>query len=384
MGNPDSVSNPDDLQRKAAFLIILLLVIMRLVPVQGSILVQVEETKVTVMEGMDVQLTCVVFDSQKVEADEVIAIWQRGAERSRGKIRVGWDQDKQQGNTVLNLTKVTTNDTGEYTCLVKIRDSFDYKRVSMKVLPWIGGHDRMTLSLQRHGRKSRREVNDTIERNAEQENLVVGLIRDFGIMQNVTKITACLPLPQAAGEPIPWGIIPVTTMPESFKNVSWSCQLVPKQVVVWKDVCMTNRAMTREECEKKPNYYDWVQNTRKCLIDFPIDEPCNKIRIRTKSQRDEMSCQNVTQNFDTWKSWKTLWGPSVLEHYSYLGEVQWCIQWSGVNNQSHYRAIITSTSSREFRPQKEDWNCTEVFTCDTPEDRIGLVPVKMALKWGCE
>ncbi|KAL9871155.1 uncharacterized protein GJ701_016870 [Geothlypis trichas] len=367
MGNPDGVSDSDDLPRKAAFLIILLLVIMRLVPVQGSTLVQAEETKIT---GMDVQLTCVILDSQKVEAGEVIAIWQRGAEGSRGKKGVGWDQNKQQGNTVLNPTKVTTNDTGEYWCWAA-KDAW-------------GRHDRMMLSLQRHGRRSRREVNNTIERSAEQENLVVGLIRDFGIMQNVTKITACLPLPQAAGEPIPWGIIPVTKMPESFKNVSWSCQLVPKPVEVWKDLCMTVRVMTKEECEKKPTYYGWIQNTGKCLIATPIDEPCNTVRIKTKSQRNEMSCQNVTQNFDTWKSWKTLWGPSVLEHYSYLGKVQWCIQWSGVKNQSHYRAITMSTSSREFRPQKEDWNCTEVFTCDTPEDRIGLVPVKMALKWGCE
>ncbi|XP_063036784.1 uncharacterized protein LOC134432209 [Melospiza melodia melodia] len=216
-------------------------------------------------------------------------------------------------------------------------------------------HDRMMLSLQRHGRRSRREVNDTIERNTEQENLVVGLIRDFGIMQNVTKITACLPLPQAAGEPIPRGIILVTKMPETCKNVSWSCQSVPKPVDVWRDLCMTTQAMTREECEKKSNHYGWIQNTRRCLIATPIDEPCNTVRrIRTKSQQNEMSCQNVTQNFDNWNSWKTLWGPSVLEHYNYLGEVQWCIQWSGVKNQSHYRALITSTTSQEFRPQKED------------------------------
>ena len=51
--------------------------------------------------------------------------------------------------------------------------------------------------------KKIRAVDVTFPRSQEQENLIVGLIRDFGKVQNVSSITACLPLPQAARKPIP-------------------------------------------------------------------------------------------------------------------------------------------------------------------------------------
>lgn len=53
-------------------------------------------------------------------------------------------------------------------------------------------------------------------------NLIVGLIRDFGQVQNVSAITACLPLPHAAGDPIPWGIIPAPDRPASRRTLSCS------------------------------------------------------------------------------------------------------------------------------------------------------------------
>ncbi|XP_037981563.1 uncharacterized protein LOC119696099 [Motacilla alba alba] len=369
---------------------------------------------------------------QGAGVEEIQVEWQRGAEKSQGEVSLDWDQDAQQGTTMLRLTKVATNDSGEYICLVRIRSSVDYKRIQLQVLSWeetysenvvvwptlavvdlwegpplrincsfsiesgyprnlrvkwwkqnknltwdqietgiswweyknqgkgwlnitdpqigktegiylciveddMAGAYRLRMVqakshgvyqeargqafLKRHIRRDRREIGP-LKRNEGQENLVVGLIRDFGIMQNVTKITACLPLPQAAGEPIPWGIIPITEMPESFKNVSWTCQTVPKSVVEWKDVCKTIRTMTEADCKLKHNYYGWIQNTKRCLITFPIDEPCNRLRIRNIIHRNEMKCQNITQNYDTWQEWKTLWGPSVLEHYNYLGEVQ--------------------------------------------------------------
>lgn len=59
-----------------------------------------------------------------------------------------------------------------------------------------------------------------------QENLIVGLVRDFGQVQNTTSITACLPLPKAAGDPIPWGIIPVGEMPPVTMNGTKRCNKV--------------------------------------------------------------------------------------------------------------------------------------------------------------
>jgi len=34
---------------------------------------------------------------------------------------------------------------------------------------------------------------------------MIGLIKEFANLQNVTQITACLPVPRAVGESVPWG-----------------------------------------------------------------------------------------------------------------------------------------------------------------------------------
>lgn len=42
-----------------------------------------------------------------------------------------------------------------------------------------------------------------------EENLILSLIQGFGKMHYLSIITACLPIPGSAAEPIPWGIIPI-------------------------------------------------------------------------------------------------------------------------------------------------------------------------------
>ncbi|KAJ7415098.1 hypothetical protein WISP_79793 [Willisornis vidua] len=205
-------------------------------------------------------------------------------------------------------------------------------------------------------------------------------------------------MPQAAGDPIPWGIIPITQMPLTVKNVSWECQMTPEKVTVRIDVCRVGWPINKEECKKRTDYYKWIDDSplpelkRKCLVYLSKPhpswgsrpEPCYKFQLVESQSRPKLKCSNVTNSLDTWGEWNSAWGFSLLEHYSYLGKVQWCIQWKGEKNQTHDRARITETSSRNPRDQIDNWNCTEVFTCDTPQDRIGLVPVKVALRWGCE
>lgn len=99
-----------------------------------------------------------------------------------------------------------------------------------------------------------------------QENLIVGLIRDFGTMQNVSKITACLPLPQAAGEPIPWGIIVVGLPPEVSTNSTKTCEVVIRE---WKENvqgCQLLKAMTEQECRKKRDIIPGQQVYRNVLL----------------------------------------------------------------------------------------------------------------------
>ena len=64
-----------------------------------------------------------------------------------------------------------------------------------------------TDSLVRNKRQQDTEQLINIPKEMPEENLMLGLIKGFANLQNVTQITACLPIPRAVGESIPWGIL---------------------------------------------------------------------------------------------------------------------------------------------------------------------------------
>ncbi|RMB91385.1 hypothetical protein DUI87_32176 [Hirundo rustica rustica] len=162
MANPAGLPNADDFSQKVAFLIILLLVITKPILINGSVVVAATEPVVDVINGIDVNLTCSVANDQKTEVQNIQATWKKGA-----NIVTVWDKDAR-------------------------RAKVQRRRVTRQVMEGTG----------------QPEIETDLDRKG-HENLVVGLIRDFGMVQNVSRITACLPLPKAAGEPIPWGIVPV-------------------------------------------------------------------------------------------------------------------------------------------------------------------------------
>ncbi|RMC14212.1 hypothetical protein DUI87_09303 [Hirundo rustica rustica] len=278
----------------------------------------------------------------------------------------------------LQITNVQKgDDEGEYWCWIA-RDNW-----------W--GHSQVTLRV-RDIRVTRQvpERNQTLKIREGQENLIVGLIRDFGRMQNTTSITACLPLPQAAGDPIPWGIIPIREMPSATANVTWNCEIVSKEILDWVEACMLRRKISKQNCQQMPGYYQWIEdpklNTRilwmdrgskfkgNCLVIGKVSEPCGKIRVRNKRKKIEEVCQNTTETM-TMEEWKTIWGPSLLETYRYLGKVNWCIMWEGKKNQDFGQKSLFKEQYRKKVEMMELWNCTQVLTCDTPPVQIGLEPV---------
>ncbi|RMC03807.1 hypothetical protein DUI87_19560 [Hirundo rustica rustica] len=186
MGNPAGLPNADDFSQKVAFLIILLLVITKPILINGSVVVAATEPVVDVINGIDVNLTCSVANDQKTEVQNIQATWKKGA-----NIVTVWDKDAR-------------------------RAKVQRRRVTRQVMEGTG----------------QPEIETDLDRKG-HENLVVGLIRDFGIMQNVSRITACLPLPKAAGEPIPWGIVPVGQLPNATVNVTWNCKVETKEKGEW-------------------------------------------------------------------------------------------------------------------------------------------------------
>ncbi|RMC12173.1 hypothetical protein DUI87_11309 [Hirundo rustica rustica] len=175
-------------------------------------------------------------------------------------------------------------------------------------------------------------------------------------------------------------------MPNATANVTWNCEIVSKEILDWVEVCMLRRKISKQNCQQIPGYYGWIEDPKlkgNCLVIGKVSEPCDKIRVRNKRKKIEEVCQNTTETM-TMEEWKTIWGPSLLETYSYLGKVNWCIMWEGKKNQDFGQKSLFKEQYRKKVEMMELWNCTQVLTCDTPPVQIGLEPVRVLLQWGCE
>ncbi|RMB94895.1 hypothetical protein DUI87_28701 [Hirundo rustica rustica] len=340
MGNPAGLPNADDFSQKVAFLIILLLEITKPILINGSVVVAATEPVVDVINGIDVNLTCSVANDQKTEVQNIQATWKKGA-----NIVTVWDKDAR-------------------------RAKVQRRRVTRQVMEGTG----------------QPEIETDLDRKG-HENLVVGLIRDFGMVQNVSRITACLPLPKAAGEPIPWGIVPVGQLPNATVNVTWNCKVETKEKGEWVTVCaiLSSSRVSKEQCEQMPGYYAWdhPQIPRRCLvIPEKTTYPCQVSRVWKNRYEKEEVCQNDTK-ITTMEEWKSIWGPSLLETYSYLGKVNWCIEWKGKREQDYGKKSSQKDKFHQKGRAVGLWNCSQVLTCDT-KNQIGIEPVKILLQWGCE
>lgn len=83
---------------------------------------------------------------------------------------------------------------------------------------------------------------------------MIGLIRDFAKMQNVSQVTACLPIPKSAGDPIPWGII-TSPIPQIEKNKTIQCEsetvIETERLEGFYRKCQIH---LYSECQKERNY----------------------------------------------------------------------------------------------------------------------------------
>lgn len=62
---------------------------------------------------------------------------------------------------------------------------------------------------------------------------MLGLIKEFANLQNVSQLTACSPIPRAVGESIPWRILAMNLTIEERKNETTRCEQKP--VIGWKE-----------------------------------------------------------------------------------------------------------------------------------------------------
>ena len=68
-----------------------------------------------------------------------------------------------------------------------------------------------------------------IPKQMAEENLLVGLIKEFANLKNDAQITACLPILRAVGESIPWGILTMNLTKLEYGNVTVDCKQEPRE-----------------------------------------------------------------------------------------------------------------------------------------------------------
>ncbi|RMC21367.1 hypothetical protein DUI87_02229 [Hirundo rustica rustica] len=264
MGGAAHNGHPDGIPNKA--LIILILIVCQLVA--SAVIIHVPGPLVLVPESGNVELTCLFSDNQRAGSHEINVRWRKGLDIVSKGIMTLWDDHQQSGNTTLKIPKISTSGEGRYTCVVWIKSSFDYGDFELEI-----------------------------------------------INENYTSA--------AAGDPIPWGIIPIREMPSATANVTWNCEIVSKEILDWVEVCMLRRKISKQNCQQIPGYYGWIEDSKlsadtrilwmdrgsklkgNCLVIGKVSEPCDKIRVRNKRKKIEEVCQNTTKTM-TIEEWKTI------------------------------------------------------------------------------
>lgn len=104
----------------------------------------------------------------------------------------------------------------------------------------------------------------TIPNTIRAENVMIGLIKDFARMQNTSRITACLPIPKAAGDPISWGII-TSKLPEIPDNKTIACRQVSESRQVVKNL-ESNRRVDKAIEVTGLSFKSWKSTTNHRVV----------------------------------------------------------------------------------------------------------------------
>ncbi|RMC03633.1 hypothetical protein DUI87_19809 [Hirundo rustica rustica] len=71
---------------------------------------------------------------KKAGSHEINVRWRKGLDIVSKGIITLWDDHQQSGNTTLRIPKITTSGEGRYTCVVWIKDSFDYGDFELEIM----------------------------------------------------------------------------------------------------------------------------------------------------------------------------------------------------------------------------------------------------------
>jgi len=189
-----------------------------------------------------------------------------------------------------------------------------------------------------------------LPRRTPEENLMVGLKKEFANLQNVTQITACLPIPRVVGESVPWGIL-TNLSSEKSNNDGTYCEQVP--VVEWQEQIGYVKKQwktpgNREDCEKLLNYVfikiGRFHNVGWCTYDEPVKKNVSRTIM-------EWECRKSNQTKQELALWDSVWSMAIItSQFQYMASAPWCFTWDD------FRSFPIDRLQRKYFPRKGNYH----------------------------
>lgn len=246
--------------------------------------------------------------------------------------------------------------------------------------------DQLTTLHSRMKREAETQV-IKISNAVRAENVMIGLVKDFAKIQNTSRITACLPIPKAAGDPVNWGII-TSKLPEIQKNKTIACKQVPesRQVVkeTWEKIGTWIRPMSQKDCILSDG-----------MLRTPIGQSEGITQWQCYLPHYKKIIENVTETTLVWKCeaedqkdqikpWDSAWSVSILQKFQYMANTPSCIKWEGSENETDPAGTYTATSSRMWADKVSWWACNKTYDCTSDDAEIKQMPsLAIALQISC-
>lgn len=182
------------------------------------------------------------------------------------------------------------------------------------------------------------------------ENSILQLVQGFGKIKNVSSITACLPVPTKAGNPIPWGILP-TNLTKIWENAG---QGHSESKLLWVDT----------ERNYSLNYKKVNGSVTACNVTKPPTSWVKEIMYQPSGDQT-----NIPWGCQIPKVWKNVQKGS----WELMSSTGCCTEFTGMKGspEDPLQVEVNYSNIEEMRKKntvnKPQWNCTRLCNCSSTE-----------------
>lgn len=140
-----------------------------------------------------------------------------------------------------------------------------------------------------------------------EDNLILQLIQAFAKVQNLTSVTACLPIPRSARDPIPWGILTMN-LTATWKNM-WKGKV---NKLPWVGL--------------EGNYTLNFERNQETISKGNITKPAAPWAKEIIYQPSGDACTNIPWGCQIMKTWKQ----PQKGTWDHIQKMEWCVDFTGM------------------------------------------------------